>query len=198
VAAHPTPSSHYHLALSFARPGPAYDLEQATLNAGLAVEGDPKEIRYWHLIGLLLAASEQWKAAEEILERGAEIGEPAQEDEPTGNGNPELLTDGRPIDGLPNSDTPHPVLKRMSVPPPPPAPIYLLDKPELSMPPATDLLLPVADHAAPSRQELFEYSLQLRMTQVALIEHVEGAEGAETKWLEVFQWIAERRGVAGA
>ncbi|KAJ7471989.1 hypothetical protein FB451DRAFT_1090193 [Mycena latifolia] len=201
VEAHPTPSGYYHLALSFARPGPAHDLEQATLNAGLAVEGDPKEIRYWHLIGLLLAASEQWKAAEEILAQGAEIGETPQEDEPAnGNGNPELLmvnghgADGRAIDGLPVADAAHPVMKRASVPLELPAPVFLLDKPEL-MPPAANLLLPVADHPAPSRQELFEYSLQLRMTQVALIELVEGAEGAAEKWLEVFQWIAERRGV---
>ncbi|KAJ6516759.1 hypothetical protein C8R47DRAFT_1088233 [Mycena vitilis] len=197
VEAQPTPSGHYHLALSFARPGPAYDLEQATLNAGLAVEGDPKEIRYWHLIGLLLAASEQWKAAEEILDRGAEIGEPTQEDEITnGNVNPELLTEGRAIDGLPDhaAPPPHPVMKRASVPPP----VFILDTPEMGMPSAAGLLLPVGDHAAPSRQELFEYSLQLRMTQVALIEHVEGAEGAESKWLEIFQWIAERRGLAGA
>ncbi|KAF7361444.1 hypothetical protein MSAN_01177500 [Mycena sanguinolenta] len=201
VATHPTPSGHYHLALSFARSGAAYDLEQAILNAGLAVEGDPKEIRYWHLIGLLLAASEQWKAAEEILEQGAELVEPAQEDEHLVNGggnNPELLTDGRPIDGLPVADSVHPVLKRASTAPPMPAPIFLLDDPQQSLPPSEDLLLPVADHPAPSRQQLFEYSLQLRMTQAALIEHVEGAEGAEGKWLEVFAWIAERRGVAAA
>ncbi|KAF8198379.1 hypothetical protein K438DRAFT_1718023 [Mycena galopus ATCC 62051] len=194
VATHPTPSGQYHLALSFARPGPAYDLEQATLNAGLAVEGDPKEIRYWHLIGLLLAASEQWKAAEEIFERGAGLGEPAQEDDGI---NHELLTDGRGIDGLPPADSSHPVLKRASLAPPP-TPIYLLDSSESGMPPGADLLLPVGDHPSPSRQQLFEYSLQLRMTQVALIEHVEGAEGAEGKWLEIFAWIAERRGVAAA
>ncbi|KAJ7688974.1 hypothetical protein B0H17DRAFT_1067381 [Mycena rosella] len=196
---HPTPSAYYHLALSFARSGPAHDLEQATLNAGLAVEGDSKEIRYWHLIGLLLAASEQWKAAEEILAQGAEIGESPQEDElANGNGNPELLMangNGRAIDGLPVADAAHPAMKRASIPPEAPAPLFLLDTAELGMPPAADLLLPVADHAAPSRQEVFEYSLQLRMTQVALIEHVEGAEGAAEKWLEVFQWIAERRGV---
>ncbi|KAJ7119647.1 hypothetical protein C8R44DRAFT_841131 [Mycena epipterygia] len=203
VEAHPTPSAYYHLAMSFARPGPAHDLEQATLNAGLAVEGEPKEIRYWHLVGLLLAAAEQWKAAEEILDQGAGIGETPQEDElANGTGNPELLmangngTNGRAIDGLPVADATHPVMKRASVPPEQPVPLYLLDKPELVMPPAADLLLPMADHASPSRQELFEYSLQLRMTQVALIEHVEGAEGAAEKWLEVFQWIAERRGVA--
>ncbi|KAJ7854317.1 hypothetical protein B0H14DRAFT_2756738 [Mycena olivaceomarginata] len=204
VATHPTPAAYHHLALSFARPtGPAYDLEQATLHAGRAVEGDSREIRYWHLLALLLAAAEQWKAAEEILERGAELGEPPvpQEDElanANGNGNlnPELLTaDGRAIDGLPPAaDSVHPIAKRASVPPP----IYLLDTSEVGIPPGADLLLPVADHPAPSRQQLFEYSLQLRMTQVALIEHVDGAEGAEGKWLEVFAWIAERRGVAAA
>ncbi|KAJ7235094.1 hypothetical protein B0H12DRAFT_1238874 [Mycena haematopus] len=198
VAMHPTPSGHFHLALSFARPGPAYDLEQATFNAGLAVEGDLKEIRYWHLTGLLLAASEQWKAAEEILERGAGIGEPVQEDGLANSNNPDLLTDGRAIDGLPAADSPHPILKRASIPPPPPAPVFLLDTPERGIPHGEDLLLPVADHPAPSRQQLFEYSLQLRMTQVALIEYVEGAEGAEGKWLEVFSWIAERRGLAAA
>ncbi|KAJ7079363.1 hypothetical protein C8R43DRAFT_1177712 [Mycena crocata] len=202
VEAHPTPSGYYHLALSFARPGPVHDLEQATLNAGLAVEGDPKEIRYWHLLGLLLAASEQWKAAEEILDQGAQIGETPLEEEANGGGNPELLmangngTKGRAIDGLPVADVTHVPMKRASIPPEQPAPAYILNNPELVMPPAADLLLPVADHAAPSRQELFEYSLQLRMTQVALIEHVEGAEGAAEKWLEVFQWIAERRGLA--
>ncbi|KAJ7749067.1 hypothetical protein DFH07DRAFT_829576 [Mycena maculata] len=200
VEAHPTPSGYYHLALSFARPGPAYDLDQAILNAGLAVEGDSKEIRYWHLVGLLLAASEQWKAAEEILEQGAEIGETTREDELTnGSGNPELLmangngTNGRTIDGLPTANATHPAMKRASVPLESPAPAFLLREPQ--MPPAADLLLPVGDHPAPSRQELFEYSLQLRMTQVALIEYVEGAEGAAEKWLEVFHWIAERRGI---
>ncbi|KAJ7764907.1 hypothetical protein B0H16DRAFT_1526168 [Mycena metata] len=207
VEAHPTPSAYYHLALSFARPGPEYDLEQATLNAGLAVEGDPKEIRYWHLIGLLLAASEQWKAAEEILERGAELGEaPPPEDDQNpdllmANGNGANSAEARAIDGLPVAGAvpQHPVMtRRASVAPKSPAPIFLLDDGKPEMPPAADLLLPMADHAAPSRQELFEYSLQLRMTQVALMEHVEGAEGAEEKWLEVFQWIAERRGVAAA
>lgn len=69
---HPSSSGHVHLALSFARPSPVRDLSLAIENAGLAVEGDPKEIRYWHLLGLLLAATEQWKAAGEILERGGE------------------------------------------------------------------------------------------------------------------------------
>ncbi|KAJ7074707.1 hypothetical protein C8F01DRAFT_1101566 [Mycena amicta] len=201
VDSNPTPAAYYHLALSFARSGPSYDLDQAVVNAGLAVEGDPKEIRYWHLIGLLLAASEQWKAAEEILDRGAELGESTLPEEELTNGNSDLLAangNSRPIDGLPASESTHPVMKRVSIPPPPPPPIYLLDKPELGMPSPETLLLPVADHPTASRQEQFEYSLQLRMTQVALNELVDGAEGAEGKWLEVFQWIAERRGVTAS
>ncbi|KAF7329082.1 hypothetical protein MKEN_00168700 [Mycena kentingensis (nom. inval.)] len=196
VKGNPTPAAYYHLALSFARPGPSYDLDQAILNAGNAVEGDFQEIRYWHLIGLLLAASEQWKAADEMLDRGAALGETAlpEDDVP----NPELLTANGLIDGLPATESTHPVMKRMSVPPPPPPPLYLVDTNDKTMPSPSTLLLPVADHPTPSRQEKFEYSLQIRMTQVALSELVDGAEGAESKWLEVFAWIAERRGVTAS
>ncbi|KAJ7641510.1 hypothetical protein FB45DRAFT_825779 [Roridomyces roridus] len=180
VEANPTPSGYYHLALSFARAGPKYDLDQAIQNAGLAVQGDPKEIRYWHLIGLLLATSEQWKAAEEILEQGADIGEEEEQAAPVnGHGT---------IEGLPDTSP-----ERSPTSPPP---AFILNGSDVVMPSAADLLLPIADHPAPSRQEMFEYSLQLRMTQVALNELVEGAEGAAEKWLEVFQWIAERRGLA--
>ncbi|KAF7290669.1 hypothetical protein MIND_01307200 [Mycena indigotica] len=201
VEGHPTAAAYYHLALSFARPGPSYDLDQAIVNAGLAVEGDPKEIRCWHLIGLLLAASEQWKAAEEIFERGAALGEPTLPEDDLTNGNFDLLTanaNGRPIDGLPVSDSIHPVMERVSVPPPAPPPVFLVEQLELGIPPPATLLLATADHPSPSRQEKFEYSLQLRMSQAALSEVVDGAEGAESKWLEVFQWIAERRGITAA
>ncbi|KAG6840608.1 hypothetical protein C0991_005556 [Blastosporella zonata] len=129
----PDPAALYHLALSFAHPGPVHDLEQAILHAGRAVEADPQEIRYWHLLGLLLAAAEKWTEAQEILESGAAIGE----DE--------------------------------------------------------DILAPTQDHPPLSKEDLFEYALQLRMTQGVLAEVIDGAEGAEEKWLEVFSWVAAQR-----
>ena len=75
INTYPTPSAYFHLALSLVRPGPLQNLKLGIEYAALALEGDPKEVRYWHLLGLLLAATEQWKAASEILERGAELWE---------------------------------------------------------------------------------------------------------------------------
>ncbi|KAJ3880425.1 hypothetical protein F5051DRAFT_450810 [Lentinula edodes] len=66
-----------------------------------------------------------------------------------------------------------------------------------SLPPSSELLQAVADHPEPSSREKFEYALQLRMSQVAVLEYVEGAEGAADKLPKVFQWIAEKRGMNG-
>ncbi|TFK98375.1 hypothetical protein BDV98DRAFT_606935 [Pterulicium gracile] len=71
-------SAHFHLSLSFARPGPTQDMAQAIIHAGRALVGDQQNIRYWHLLGLLLAATESWEEAREALEQGAKIGEDDQ------------------------------------------------------------------------------------------------------------------------
>ncbi|KAJ7577917.1 hypothetical protein C8J56DRAFT_969997 [Mycena floridula] len=184
----PTASGCYHLALSFARSGPFQDLDQAIAHAGRAVEGDSKEIRYWHLIGLLSAAIEQWDAADMALETGSAIGEPAigaQDGMPV-NGTPKVNGiangNGRAIDGLPPAEV---------------AAVYLLSKDALILPPAWELLQPAMDHPPASRHEVFEHALQIRMTQITVTEYVEGAEGAAEQLPDVFQWIAEKRGVSG-
>ncbi|TFY69955.1 hypothetical protein EVG20_g2925 [Dentipellis fragilis] len=59
----------------------------------------------------------------------------------------------------------------------------------------SSLLEPLPDHPRPTRPERFEQALQLRMTQLALTELVEGPEGAGEKWIEVFEWFAQRKGV---
>jgi len=211
----PTPSGYYHLALSFTRPGPSQDLEQAIVNAGSAVEGDPKEIRYWHLLGLLLAATEQWKAAEEILEQGAAIGEASATDGEfetvNDNGSTETETqtltspmangvsgglhakdfssangNAHAVDRVSHEGSEAPGLESS------PSPQYLLER-DAALPPSSDLLRQTPDHPPPSRQEMFEYALQLRMTQVALTECVEGAEGAGDKWVTTFSWVHAKR-----
>ncbi|KAK0200307.1 hypothetical protein DFS33DRAFT_1360453 [Desarmillaria ectypa] len=204
----PTASTYYHLALSFARSGELQDLQQAIINAGLAVEGDSREVRYWHLLGLLSAATEQWEAAEIALETGAAIGE---EEVPVVNGNclpetaqmdpdnellgvpsPAVNGNGRVIDGLPRTDDDcHPALSGTEEFPEA-QPVYLLGKEDHDIPSASNLLQSDQDHPSPSRQELFEDSLQLRMTQVALTEVVEGAESASQMLPEIFVWIADR------
>jgi hypothetical protein len=60
------------------------------------------------------------------------------------------------------------------------------------VPPSASLLRSILDPVPPSKQELFEWGLQLRMTQMALVEVRQGAEGAEEGWLEVFSWVAEK------
>ena len=59
---------------------------------------------------------------------------------------------------------------------------------------AAELFQPLPDHPPPSSTERFEHALQLRMTQLALTELMEGPEGTEEKWVEVFQWFAKRKG----
>ncbi|CAK5278256.1 unnamed protein product [Mycena citricolor] len=165
VDGNPGAASHYHLAMTYAWPGAtAFDLEKALANAGLAVERDPGEVRHWHLLGLLLAASEQWKAADEILEHAEAL---------------PVVSPAIGIEGLPVTE---PVVDML-----------LMD--EMGVPPSDGLLMAVQDHPPASRAEMFEHALQLRMTHAVLTERVEGPEGAESKWLEVFQWIAEQRGL---
>ena len=85
----------------------------------------------------------------------------------------------------------------------PPQPIYIFSQPQSSssitpttqsLPPTSTLLLnPPPSKYPPSQYDLFESHLQLRMTQGTVVEIVEGAEGAEALWLEVFGWVANRR-----
>jgi hypothetical protein len=188
LALHPTPSTHFHLALALARPGPSRDLLKAVACAREAVEEDPKEMRYWHLLGLLLAATEDWKGAKAILELGAEVsdgdetdaseeqaGENVPGDIPNGNAIKEEVTNGGDLHGCP-SET-------------------LLASDSLQLPTAATLQRPVPDYPPPTRHERFEHALQLRLTQLALIEHVDGPENAGDKWVEVFSWVAARKGL---
>ncbi|KAF8066830.1 hypothetical protein FPV67DRAFT_1768536 [Lyophyllum atratum] len=241
----PDPAALYHLALSFARPGPTHDLEQAILHAGRAVEGDPKEVRYWHLFGLLLAAAEKWSEAGEILDRGAEVGGESVEGDGNVNGaeevgggsdgdtlqvpgsgsnlngtgevrerdfggtgkvrnvDPDVDGSTESTDTLPRSNSQLNGNQCGGIPPPPTASASASSSgrgpilSDMRIPPPAFLLAPAQDHPLPSKQERFEHALQLRMTQGVLAEVVDGAEGAEEKWLEVFSWVAERR-AAGA
>jgi tetratricopeptide (TPR) repeat protein len=202
----PTPGAHHQLALALALPGPSQNLEDAITSASAAVEGAPNEIRHWHLLGLLLTAQGEWVKAQEVLEFGATINEsPSETDdsqsdteaaserteksEPSGavaardhvdkeKGEPEVHShDGNGV--ITNEVCIHEMI---------------LDPDAVTIPPSATLLHTLPDHPGPTPQDAFEYALQLRLTQMALTEHVEGPEGAETKWVDVFGWIAERKG----
>jgi len=252
IIANATPSAYHHLALSFSRKGgPGQDLSRAIECAGHAVAGEPKEVRYWHLLGILLTAEEKWTEAKEILEHGAELGvddeegADAEDDDenfrdegtptpdgagtvtqsdvqtlniPGANGTVQVtdFASGKPkkINGVSNGVAKGSPLRpkaKTSVSPTSPRPatassttssslssVLALDATEVPL--ASSLLKSTElsfESYTPSKAELFEWHLQLRMTQVALVEVVEGAEGAELTWLEIFGWVADRKNNVG-
>lgn len=180
-------------------------MNEAIIHARSAVEGDSGEVRHWHLLGLLLAATGDWQAAKGVLEFGVEAGEAdleedeeepssleRQESVPNGLSIRDFATYNRQPNGVEHEES-SPVSETPSVPP-----VHLgtlLDSGVLEIPPSASLLRPYSDRPPSSRNDRFEYALQTRMTQLALTEFVEGAEGVGEKWLEVFQWFREKRGV---
>lgn len=172
IEMHPTASGYHHLALALSLPSPSQDLEKAVANAGLAVETDPKEIRHWHLLGLLLAKMENWKAAFNVLGEGEALGEVEERGTiGTSESQGKATIPSQPI--LPASPT----------------------TPD-TLPSASTLLQPSLPlHPPPNPSESFEHALQLRMTQVALSEYVDGAEIAVEKWVSVFGWVAGQKGL---
>jgi len=225
LLAQPTSSGYYHLALSFSRRGgSAYDLDQAIECAGNAIAGQPGDVRYWHLLGILLTGAEKWTEAIEILERGAELDEDygdggnAEECKTLSESKDALTVTPSDVktvikatdflsDKVPFSDTStiKPTKTRLSgvtttrvkAGTEPSSPVPLLEPDATEIPLAETLLkskdLNLEDYPA-SKIESFERHLQLRMTEVALMEVIEGAEGAEAGWLEIFSWVAERNG----
>ena len=172
------------------------------------MELEPENIRYWHLLGLLLAASEDWRGAREVLEAGAALDDQAwmAEQTPSVVGDiPDSSTIRKETDGTtgvpttdfaptqpeqksPVSEEASTVTERFL------EPVTILDPHSHTLPPAAELLQPLPDHPPLSVTERLEHALQLRMTQLALTELMEGPEGTEEKWIEVFQWFAKRKG----
>lgn len=272
IEVHPTPSAYYHLALSFARRFPSTDFVAPTVNftssppaagdpqaedpyihiysltralecAGSAVEGCPKDVRYWHLLGLLLTATENWSGAREVLDRGEELdllaaeatSQPAgssgdgesdddesQEDAETGEAFVVVGTNGTTKETEAKNDrTGRPKHKRSAstimgngvaagaIHSSTPMTTTVLDPNASSLPSTMSLLAylhPSSHHSQnmepyaftfdqypPSPSVVFERHLQLRMSQIALAEVMDGPEGAEEGWLEVFAWVAEKQ-----
>lgn len=173
--------AYYHLAVALLQAGSTRDLDASIKAARHAVELESTEIRYWHLLGLALSASGENNQARKVLE----IGEALETDEETEAQieDSSATPAGDSIVGTPRSDSPT-------------ANDSLLSASATSVPSPTTMLLPVPDHPRPSREDLFEHGLQLRMTLLALIERMQGAESASGRWVEVFAWFAERGGWA--
>lgn len=187
VETFPSASAYYHLALALSRAGSSRNVPLAIEHARSAVEQDSREIRHWHLLGLLLVATDDWKKAKAVLEYGAGV----SEDRTGGEGltqTPSGDAPGTPnekFEGLPATESPFVTALELSS--------TVVGRDVAGIPAASSLLKPLPDHPPPSRRELFEQALQLRMTQLALAEHAEGPESAVEKWLEVFAWVATQK-----
>ncbi len=186
----PTASTHHHLALALSRPGTTKDFQAAIEHARAAVELDSNEPRHWHLLGLLLAATGDWKAAKSVLEIGIGLVET------------DLVEEGDPGDlsasegnGLNIRDFAHSPSGTVNdhAGPETSSSERILSRHATDIPPSATLLRPIGDRPRPTHQERFEYALQLRMTQLALTEHVDGVENVSEKWLDVFAWFREKR-----
>ncbi|KAL5522105.1 hypothetical protein ACEPAF_1962 [Sanghuangporus sanghuang] len=194
-----TPSACFHAAIALSRPIPERNLQKAVELCRRAVEAEPKDVRFWHLLALLAAKQGEWKKAEGVLQAALEIVEDvefrSQEEEITRNG--VVSRDFAATNGhqTPTSTIPYPegngingsAVRTDSLPG------TLIDPDARSLPPAASLLQPIPDHPPPTRRQLFEHVLQLRMTQIAIAELVEGPESVEACWLEVFEWYSQRR-----
>ena len=200
----PSASAHFHLALALYKPIPARDLTSAIENARIAVELEPDNVRYWHLLGLLLAASEDWRGAREVLEVGATLDDQSWTAEQT----PSLASDTLDTNTIGRqTDSSTGIVPTDNISQPESSVVSeegstlterqhehetILDGQSQALPSPAELLRPLPDHPPPSIIERFEHALQLRMTQLALTELIEGPEGTEEKWIEVFQWFAKR------
>ncbi|KAG8935289.1 hypothetical protein FRC01_003040 [Tulasnella sp. 417] len=201
----------YHLAIAQAE---TRDIPEAVLSARAAVEKNPAEIRSWHLLGLLLTAQGDWNGAKAVFELGlahADDSGPSEGDggaaTPTIDGLPQsegLLAkdfaskggDGtsQPIEGLgspgasalttPTPERPNPFSEA--------SPIYSLLPTTLTLPPSQTLLAPPPDTPRRTTSDRFEASLQLRITQLALTELVDGSDLANLMWPEIFAFFSDR------
>ncbi|KAI5117629.1 hypothetical protein M0805_001272 [Coniferiporia weirii] len=201
VEQNPTASACFHAAIALSRPIPERDLEKAVGLCRRAVEAESQDVRYWHLLALLLAKLGEWKKAQGVLDVAVAIAEVVEQRVQA----EELHEDGivsrdyADVDGeqapvsLSTNGNGNITGTNRHTESSPSFPCTLVYPDAQRLPPATDLLQPIPDHPPATSRELFEYILRLRMTQIALTELVEGSESVEACWLEVFDWYSQRR-----
>ncbi|KAG8729678.1 hypothetical protein FRC11_008224, partial [Ceratobasidium sp. 423] len=180
------------------------ETSDAILSARQAVERAPHDVRCWHLLGLLLTATEDWAGARAVIEIGIANSEQVQDDRPVGSGtgfNPPdegVAVEGVAVkdfatgygteqdvrssspQGMPTSSGQYlpPVVPPTSVLPPSKSLHSLFSRPGFD----TD--------ANPSKLQLFAGATQIRLTHMAIIERIEGPDGAAGMWPGVFAWYA--------
>jgi hypothetical protein len=195
-------STAYHLSVAQTC---TRDIDAAILSARHAVELNPKEIRAWHLLGLLLTAKEDWQGAQTVLELGVESAEDEGYDTMTAHDEGATTRNESPANGILSHDyaegSPSPNRVNGSHTPDPrsPSPKVNRDIVPTLLPPSTThllpsstLLLPIPDIHQPPIAERFDQSIQIRLTQLAITELVEGTDSANLKWPSLFTFFSEK------
>ncbi|KAG9047132.1 hypothetical protein FS837_002963 [Tulasnella sp. UAMH 9824] len=201
----------YHLAIAQAE---TRDIPEAVLSARAAVEKNPAEIRSWHLLGLLLTAQGDWNGAKAVFELGlAHADDPGPSEGDGGTATPTI--DGLPQSGgllakdfaLKGGDGTGEVIEGLGTsaasalatptperpnPFPEASPAKTLLPTTLILPPSKTLLAPPPDTPRPTTSDKFEASLQLRITQLALTELVDGSDMSNLMWPEIFAFFSDR------
>ncbi|KAF8674602.1 Tetratricopeptide repeats protein [Rhizoctonia solani] len=197
VAATLDPTSadtYYHLAFVQAEARATGD---AILSARQAVERAPQDVRCWHLLGLLLTATEDWAGARAVIEIGIANSEQLQDElgqHPVGHG----TGLNAPEEGVVVKDFGTEDVRSSSpqgIPLGPGSNLPTIVPPTGILPPSRTLLSlfarPGSDpDANPSRLRLFTAATQIRLTHMAIVERIEGPDGAAGMWPGVFAWYA--------
>jgi hypothetical protein len=213
LAIFPTAEAYHHLATLYTRPGTDHSLDRAEEAVAKAVELDPSEVRSWHLLGLVLTAKGEGKKARGVLEVAAAVAESgmggASGPGEAGAG-PESTVDGvRSKDYAPtnsNGNTTH-TSEVDGLPPSTPVSHSraasssgdtseeekaLLPFDALRIPHASLLLDPSPSAPPRSASERLADATQVRMTQLVLVEQIEGGENVGEGWRDVFGWFAAK------
>ncbi|KAG9088376.1 hypothetical protein FS749_002215, partial [Ceratobasidium sp. UAMH 11750] len=182
----------YHLAFIQAE---ARATSDAVLSARQAVERAPRDVRGWHLLGLLLTAMEDWAGAKVVIGIGIanaeELKADPQGEEGTGRqGSAAAADDGVVAKdfgvGTVRSSSPQGI-RSSELSPPHHAPSIVPSNGILPASRSLHVLFNRIDpDASPSRMRAFAAATQIRLTEMAIVEKIEGPGGAAGMWPAVF------------
>ncbi|KAL5638932.1 hypothetical protein ACGC1H_003335 [Rhizoctonia solani] len=181
--------TYYHLAFVQAE---ARETSDAILSARQAVERAPQDVRCWHLLGLLLTATEDWSGARAVIELGIANSEQLEQVQTVGHGTGLSAPDEGVVvkdfgTGEARSSSPQ------GMPTGTGGDVPAIVPPTGILPPSRTLhsLFTLGDpDANPSRLRLFAAATQIRLTHLAIVERIEGPDGAAGMWPGVFAWYA--------
>ncbi|KAB5590628.1 hypothetical protein CTheo_5938 [Ceratobasidium theobromae] len=182
----------YHLAFVQAEARATAD---AILSARTAVERAPGDVRGWHLLSLLLTASEDWAGARAVIELGIANADAPEEVGHEHIGTGTGMTASAADDGVVVRDFGTGEVRSSSPQGIPSSSLPAIVPPTGTLPPSSSLhsmfVRPgLEPDANPSKLRMFSAATQIRLTHMAIVERIEGPDGAAGMWPGVFAWYA--------